>query len=627
MSIRSRVVRAGLILSLIGLSAGWAGAAGQDLTRLAPADTVLVVSIPDVPGLLKKWDDSPFYRFYDDPRAAAFFRPLRRAVEGFKASLSGVEEDRLWRFFSGGLVLAGVAAPPGSEDPVEWVLIFEHNGDAQILEKLQQGLADPGARVEQIKQNFAGQPYTQTRVIREVAADVPTRREKKKKHKKRDAVLDRPEMDLSLNLPTGGASAVQLKRQVVEQSEDYFGSSIIVHAGAKGHPLRQVLSLIARQAGTPSLGQTSGFKQLRQVMGGRGEIRVFANVAALAGWLERQQQEASPLGRVVDFGQLHLEEVKAVGVSMELHNDRTAFDVAVVAPPPRAGISRLLFPAGGEAPKVAPLAPAEAVGFSAVTYPVEDLWIVLSQTMQAASPSINLLVQAQLAGFKQNTGIDFQRDMIGRMGSSVARFMLPGKGRRGGDAPEDLTTYMVGLRDAAAFRDTLKSMLAYGAQAYGAYRVEPTKLGAWALWTIYQGGQAGPATQTGERPLFHFCVTDKWLLCGESRAGIEALAARAEHPNMPSLSGKPEFRRVMDLLPENRFGESYLNTGGLRALVEMGLLAQAPEHGKRKKHGFLPLNPDLLPKDVVWNDYFGPMGSAMSQQGDTLRLQAMVLYP
>ena len=202
-------------LLLLAVATAASAAEPKDLARLLPADTLLAVQIHNVPRLLQQWDASPFYHFYGDPRAGSFFSPLKKKIEGFRQTMNasqGMDPDRFWQFFNGELILAGVATPPGSPVPMEWVLIFEHSGDPQILQRLKQPHQPATAQIRQSSAQFAGLKYRRVELIREVPADAPTVKSSKKKshHKKSGPKLpslagDEGEKgpDLSLNRLTG----------------------------------------------------------------------------------------------------------------------------------------------------------------------------------------------------------------------------------------------------------------------------------------------------------------------------------------------------------------------------------------------------------------------------------------
>lgn len=624
-------------LSVTGLTQA-ATPATPELERLLPADTLVAVYVPSVPDLLEKWDASPFYRFYGDPRSAAFFRPLREKVEGLKQRMSaeqGVSSDRFWSFFSGGLVMAGLPTPKGSKEPIEWVLIFEHNGDEQIIGKLKQPISPKGSLQVRVSQDrHAGLAYRRVTLIKEVKADLPSKNVEKKKKKKKDRLngfaLDglaggagedeaKSGPDLSLNLPTA-PGAVQVKQQVVEEYHDYFGPSIIVHAGSKGRPIERVLGRIAKPGAADTLAASTDFKSLTQAIGGRGEIVAWANTAALGRTFDAEAMEdRSPLS---DMTQLRLQEFRAAAGRLSLQTGRAQLDLAVSAPEPRQGVSRLLFLPQSAPPQAARLVPSDALAYWSSSYPLRQVWPLAMEMLMRVSPPTFLLVDSQVKGFEQQTGLSLERDLLGQLEPRVVRFLTL---ERGGRKPLEMTTTMVGVRDAKALRPAIQTTLEYVSRLYQTFHLETAKAGPWPLWVIREGRPDVAATaQTA--PAFYVCLADEWLLLGGSRKGIEDAVARMQGQAKGSLAELDSFQRMAKELPADRFSEIFLNTGEISRLAELGLLPPGGKKGKKKKEDWSPVNAKMMPPKAVWGEFFGPLANSATREGDVIKMQTLMLY-
>lgn len=593
----------------------------RDLKALLPGNTRVVVEVRDAPALLKKWDASPASRFYGDPRAAAFFRALRGQVEDFQKRM-GIDPDRLWNFFNGQLILAGVASGSGSKASLEWVLLARHNGDAAVLGRFQRPPAPAGTTLRRIPDKYKGLDITRLEITRAVPAAIPTPKGGKKKSRPGLPTLTAEDLGQGTR-PAAGPAPLTLTKQESESYEEYLGPALMIYAGTHGQPLHRILDRLAApaQEAGPALAGQPEFEQVLQAAGGAGDLVIYAGPGMIS--------TAGKGSGLVNLGALGLEEIHAVAASVNLKADRVTLEAALLAPAPRLGVSRALFLPAGAAPDAAALVPREAASFSSVAIALPRLWALALETINSVSPTVFALLGAQFEGFAQQTGIKVAEGLAGRLGDGVAYFTLPAP------AGGDTATWLVALRQGAAFREALKALLDYSSML-GNYHLETGKAGKWPLWTIVEGGRGTPGAASGS-PLYHVCVTDAWLLAGARREGIEAAVARLEAAGggAGSLKDQKLYQRVTAALPPDRFATFLLDKGGLCAVAQALLgsleLAAAPR-GKSGKGGGseigLGLSASRMPAAKVWDEYFGPAALALSRQGDALlRLHAFFEYP
>lgn len=613
------------ILSILYcLAARPADAAAQsappaDLASLIPGDALVAINIPDAPALLQKWNASPFARFYDDPRAAGFFRPVRDQFAGLQRRL-GVAPERLARFFSGQVVLAGVAGSARSNGSLEWVLVARHNGDPQILERLKRPPAPPGATLRRIPEQVSGGELIRFEILRTEAADIPA--PKPKRNKKQDRpTLTAEDLGMIQGGSSGGGEPL-LKRQVSEEYEAFFGPGLIIWAGSKGHPLQKMLARLGGE-GSGGFAKKADLQKGSGALG-RGDITILANAGALAQSALREGAGASTLFNPAG---LALDELRAAGAAITLEPARLALQAAVLAPPPRRGASRILFLPQGPAPDVARLLPLSAAGYSAISIPLPQLWSTLMELMRFTSPTAFSLVQTQLQAFEQASGASVQQSLVDQLGGALASFDLPQEGARN---PGERATLMVALRDGAQFRDALRALLNYSS-FLGGFHLEIDRDGRWPVWTLAEGA-AGVAS--GGRAIYHLCVTDHWLLAGSRREGIDAVRKRLENPAGPSLQDNRNIQAIAGKLPAERFATGVMESGGLQSLAQalLGPLPMENALGKKSKGaknvGDLELlNAGRMPEARVWSQYFGPAAFSLSRAGEALvRFQGFYAY-
>ena len=553
---RSRYLFFIIILGFTPLS--WAEVP-QDLTRLLPANTQVVIDVRDMPGLLKKWDASPFYRFYNDPRAASFFRPLRAQVENFKQRF-GIDSDRLWRFFNGELIVAGVATSANAKGALEWVVLARHNGDSTVLARFKRPPAPPGSSMRIIPDQYHGIGITRLEIVREVRAEVPLpgeqnkKKNKKNKNKKNKITPMLTAEDLGQG-PIHPQAPAAVTKQIIENYEEYAGPDLIVHAGTHGRPLHRILDRLAEGDAKSTIAGQPEFVKVREAAGSDGDVTVYADAGALAASSLRGDSKASPL---LNLGGMGLEEIKAAALNVNLQAGRVAVAGALLAPEPRLGVSRVLFLPDGPAPDVAGLVPPEAVSYSAASMPLPKLWGVALQTLQVVSPAAAVLLESQFMAFEQGTGLKVEQALAGHLGGQLARFVLPVK-ERGGEEP---VVYLIGLRDGPAFRDGLKILLDY-ALRIGGYHLLVDKGGALAAVDHRRG--SGRHVRGGQRQAALLPERDRPVAGGRRAARGSRSRSQATGQSARTFT---QAEKVLPGLPWPIAGGSFCaGSGGCRRIL------------------------------------------------------------
>lgn len=582
-----------------------------DLMNLVPGDALAAINIPYAPDLLKKWEASPFARFYEDPRAAGFFRPARDQLAALQRR-TGVAPDRLTRFLSGQIVLAGVPSSSRSRDQLTWALLARHNGDPQILERLRRPAAPAGATLRRIPEQVAGGELIRFEILRTESAAIPTPKPRRNRKQSRPTLTAE-----DLGMIQGVASGEPLlKRQVSEEYEVFFGPDLIIWGGTKGHPLQKILARLA--AGRDASGAYAKKADLRKIDEtlGSGDVSILLSAGALA---EAAVSEGGKASTLLNPAGLGLGELRAAGATINLEPGRLALRAAILAPSPRRGVSRILFLPRPPAPDMAPLLPEEATGYTGLSIPLPQLWTTLLDLARLASPAAFSLVQTQLQSFEQASGVGVQASLVDQLGGALAAFDMPGEG--------DRATIMVALRDGAAFRDALRALLNYSS-FLGGYHLETDREGRWPVWTIAEG-MAG--VTGGGRPLYHLCVTDHWLLGSSRREGIDAVRKRLENPSGPSFQDQRDVQATLAKLPAERFATGAMASGGIQRLAESLLKPKLLPEGalKKTKNGSRPdlLNSSRMPERRVWSQYFGPAAISLDHQGEGIaRFQGFYEY-
>ena len=276
-----------LLMSFVAWAAPLAlRAASPTPLELTPAEALIVIEVADAPGLLERGGESAFVRFYNDPRAAEFVAPLREMLEGLRqrVAAAGVKPEQLRAFFKGSMALIGMPTGKGSQ-PIEWVVVIEHNGDAAILNTLKAYKGLPAGLLETETDTAGGQTYTRVRVSKPApAAPAPPAPE------------------------PGAAPAPTPKPQkpkVLMAFDEFQNEDLIIHGGVKEHPIEDVLALFD-SAKKNRIEGAAKYKTVQDALKSKGDIQVYADVSNLMkiqgkAWKEDMPEKTEMKPLALDF--------------------------------------------------------------------------------------------------------------------------------------------------------------------------------------------------------------------------------------------------------------------------------------------------------------------------------------
>lgn len=564
----------------------------QPLTRFIPEDAWFVLHAPNVPKLIEAWRSTPFYALYRDPRAGAMFKPMRREFENFRRSIQerrGVSFEQLIRFFDGGFVLAGLPAPAGSDSPVEWVILFEHNGDPKILEHLQHGQPElpAGMRLERLPKKYGNAVYTETSLIR-----------------------------------AGGESdeGLQSPAETVESFDDFFTPRLALHCGAQGRPIERMIAMLGGQGALASFAAKYRSSRLNGVVDG-GDVMAYADVRGLAGWLARSRSMDLGLPGFNPEG-LKLDEIRSAAMTLTLDEGGVSVDTAFWAPGTRTGVSRALFLCQpGTAFSAVGQLPADTLAYSAVRLDLTGLWDVLLDAMRGSFPAIYETLALQLQNLAQQQGLDIRQDLLGPFGGQAVKFQQAvGTAKH----PELAKTFLFDVARPGRLRQSLDTLLQYGSRSFQAYTADRHDLSNGTLWELRAGAPASQAA-VKRTPFLYFFLTDAWLVVSRDRAGIEALAKLWNGEAPALLCEREDWRAAATAMPEGRVSESYSNAEAFEYMLSGRITAVRSALENRIETG------DALDghaQTSLLNEFFGHvMTSRMYDGDDVFRSRTRLAYP
>lgn len=573
----------GLLAGLMFIAGVAHAAARIDLAPLLPDNTIAVIEAPSMPALQEAFERSRAYQMYRGEAGGEVFRALKREAARAKDRVvdpGAVSDEQLRAFANGRVILAAIPRDGENAKSIDWVLVFEHNGDPNVLKALNAGPKPGNARIEKSEQQAGALTITQVRIVREVAAKIPGAKK----------------------------GAPKALKQVSERYEQYFGPSIGVYGPASGGPVRRVVERLGRMQSGEAL-RAPAVVSAQASLKPAGQIIVMLDVGRI---VHREIAEAKRDNEIFTFNPnaFEVEGVRAAA-SIDFKPGRIGIEVVVETPRDSRGIARLITLSNPLAMETAELVPSDAIAYSALGYPLGDGWRTLHEVLAQAFPTMELTLQAELQNLRKTTGNDVESGLAGSLGDTFVRFVR-GKGKN----QAEMSTSMLRIKDEKAFRASLDVLLSYLSARFVQARKEDY-LGQ-PLWGLKTGF---PDPNTQFEPEFWIAVADGWFITAERGDNMRE-AIRQVHEKQPdSLAKRREFKDAIAKLPADRQGEAFVDVGAMARVIDVPKpLKSAAEDLKIKQ---------LMPGDAtafgkLWDQYFVPAVAARTVEGNRMQIEIRI---
>lgn len=492
----------------LGLSPG-GRAAPLAPEQLLPAETLVVLSIPNWKEARQRYEQSPTGRLWADPAMRQFkekfLARLRAQLLSPLALDFGVKLDRWAELADGQLTLAYTAAegPPGQGSGFSFLLLLDtgsqSNKLAQELSTLRQAWREAGRALKPVRIHdleFATLVFS--------SSDV-------------DLLLDRAFPHPKEKAADPGAPADKPPRSlewIVGQS----GALLIV-----GQSAREIEQVVSRQAGrqTNSLAGLGSFQSEAPLFRG-AQVCFWANSRAFFGALRRQAAtggEAALLPSLIE--PLGLDGLQTVAGGLRQGQDGTSLAVAWRVPEAeRKGLFQILTPEPKDA-SPPPTIPGTAIKFSRLRIDLFKAWNTAEATLATAIPPLGAVLKNMIAGAgkEENKNFDFRERVISTLGDDLIAYK---KGPRGGtvaDLDESPSLLLLASRQPEQMAETLRALVSGLPPEVARYK-EREFLGR----TVYSLNPPFPVAgePAGGRPRsLHYCASGGYVAFTADSATLE----------------------------------------------------------------------------------------------------------
>jgi hypothetical protein len=523
--------------------------AAMPLINLVDENAPFVLSVHDVPTLLKNWEKSPWAQTWNDEQMKKFLAPLRARMkvdewdEQCKAEC-GYTLTELLSMAKGDALLAltSMDFPMGDGEP----------SPADLPLFLAIEIGDNAARIGKIIAANDEKEHASVR-IEEFAG---------------------------------------VKLHIYVKADEKGGGEEFVWAMADGvwllSPSKTTLqkSIDALQKGkaAASLGESERFLQIKKQCGD-SSLTLLVNMQSIYPAIKKavdakaEKSGVQPMGMPpgVILAALGLDAIKDFYLGVNVGESATEFNGGLTYTEQR-GILKLLAYHDGPAAMPA-FVSAKWITVTSLKFSLLDTYTAIRELLDAMNPAVGGMVQGQIKGLNKQLGVDLEHDLLGSLGDDVIVASAP-RAVSSADAPVPLTEfdqfYALSLQNSAAFTnavEALKRMV--GPQADKLF--EKREYLNQTIYT-YAAAKAG-----GGQKGFSYSITPKYLFMAVGTPATIETALQGLDGKQRSLWQLPEVKEALADVPAKACSVQYQDTHAMIGSVIETFVQLAPLFAPKAK--------------------------------------------
>jgi hypothetical protein len=576
---------------LLPLAPSWAADKIAEWAKLMPKETMIYLSVENVPQMIKDWDASALGRFMEDEATQKWMAPLYPdGVAAWDKAFLEKTGSKLRQAFEGssGSTLVGFVVPaPGAEAPPE-------NPDYLAFSEVED----------------AAYEATQNRLW---------------------------EAEKLKNAALKGAMEEVAGHQVHVLGKDAQGEGDRVWKAAW-----VVVDHIAIEATTRTLmehalgslkgpGEANGLSEnlarVTQLQANAPDLSVFVDLAKLVEMLNQKMMadmgKGQPQGPnpMMFIGLLGLEELKGLGLSFDLAAERFAVDLSILHTDDPKGILPTLMRGKGLATKLPGFVPVDAHGASVATTSIKDIYTAIMTAIEKLGP-MAAMVQQQIAATEQQVGVSLEKDLIGSIGDEIVQIQQVGK-----SIGEESQVIALKLKDRAQFTAALNAVIKLAGNGFGVF--EESEIEGVVVQTLKPSLTAAKSAN-GESQRISYAITDDYCFISSGTSNMmQKVLKRLKSPEGDSLWDLPSSQTAMAALAKGYTGVGVSNPAAVIGnVIEMiGKTGMADGKTKAKagakNDGWF--DSKAVPSEEVFAKYFGLSASAAYSEPDVTHFQVLAM--
>jgi hypothetical protein len=566
----------------------------EDWYKLLPANTLGVIAVKNTPELVDDWNAGSFGRLLEDEEFKRWTAPMMKEGEApwnafFKETTGEGLADTLKRYPGASLAVFVADTPEELAKGLPFVALSEAGGKLQELREMKDRERElAAARDGELK----------ARAIELAGVEVN--------------VLSKSDDD-----------------EILWDSGHAFVGEVLVEGNSR-KLMEQMIASLKSGAAEASPVVVSHLTRLDALAGGTPDLRVYLNGEVLMRWIveaahkagaEFGQNNPMPISPNQVIGALGLEQLQAIAFMLDLGEQHSHLDFAMLHAEKPAGLLALLRTEATGPIEMPGFVPAEVISGSSARFSMVELWDDLFALLGKLGP-VTAMATAQLGMIEGQVGVKLRDDLFASLGDEYVEIT-------DGDVNAQSQVVAFKVRDLKRLGGALEGVRRFVGAGFAAFE-ESEFLGQ----TIYS---VKTPAETDENAGFAFCLTDSHLLLNTGRQTLlKTVLTRMKDSSGPSLWDGEQARELLGLLPAGYMGVSVTDSSRvMKLMVEAATLAQTqmagalqqkakgPKSGAADAAGSGLFDLSSPPSEAMWARYFGQGVGAAYQPADAMHYRML----
>jgi len=581
--------------------------AKEEWLAVIPNSAVAVISIKDTPELIADWDKSSLGRFMEDPAVVKWIEPLYEDGEA--------PWDKWMKGISGKGLREEMAIFPGAS-----LVAF-------MWPDIEAGQTEPG---------FIS------------LSDLGDKQAEMEASKRRQFELKIAENEDLKELTTEiEGLTVHYLAESEDEDEGWADSWVVVDdvmvEGNDRVALEQVVVALQKGAAAGDAGLVANFNRFGEIAEGQGDIVIYLDAGVLLEKLTEMMgalggggdNAANPFSPELFLGALSLDEIQGLGLSMNLEDELSTVDFALLHKAKPQGLIVKLLHGVDTKVELPGFIPAGIPSATVTRWSFLGFYDGLMATLNKLGPMIGGMVQMQLGQFEQQVGMKLRDDLFATTDDTVIQV---GDFSKATGQPTQVMG--VKLKDAARFSAAFEALKGLAGNGFGAF--EESEFAGFKVWKV-KANQAVEQPDAPAQEMAYTIAKDYLFFATGSVETLHKLLNRLNDPSGPSLWDDAAVKDAIADLPGNYTGVGVTDGSAMikntfkafasaqKSMAGMGGKAKAKGKGKDSgKADDVALeklfDPETLPADEVFERYFG-VASSGSYSLDDASHYRMVARP
>jgi len=390
--------------------------------------------------------------------------------------------------------------------------------------------------------------------------------------------------------------------------------------------------------------------RLAQLTEGNTDVLLYLNGVTLTKWLSeglaeqaKDAKAAMPVDPTMILAALGVDELQALGFTLDLADDQSRFEFGLLHPDKPTGIVSLMRGTSTDV-SLPNFIPADVLGGSVTRYSIGDLYDKLLVMIGKLGP-LAMMATMQIGQVEAAAGVKLKGDLFGSLADEYVEIA-------DGTALEQSQVLAFKIKDRPRLGGAMDGVKRFVGAGFGAF--EESEYLGWKINTLKMAkmnaqasGAAAPNT-----PEIAYCVTEDYLFFSTGKqALLKKVLARMKDPSGPGIWDAPRTQALMARMPKGYMGIGVADGSKQMKLIidtvtavqsQVGNATKKSSTAKKKGPGKGPkadaedsatktsdswFDPKAAPSEEMFKRHFGNSVSGYYNPPDALHIRVLGASP